>query len=507
MKEVIKKILREAILVEKTIDINDDVDLIYERYFKADIDQIQKTGFIEHGMFRRKTTNTSILKEETSKEADKIGRCLIQINYGHNYYNPYKSVLSISINPDAVNFVLKEAGGDLHKAKKYLNNMNKAKSLVQEFTEEKVKGSIHHELVHWIDNVTHNKHLNKTRMGIDTEEKRDLIDMHYLEINSQIHNIVQLKRKHSDIWDLLTFIEMIRLSPTLALIYDSTKIPKDIKMKWMMHLKKRMYREGLLGDHMYERQQSTILEKDDRCTRIAKRKYDTWPSAYASGAVVRCRKGEIWKDIKEDDIIDEKTDYSKEKDKGLHGWFERQGGEGKSSGWVDCNTCRKDPKTGRKKCKPCGREKGEKRAKYPACRPTPSACKTKGKGEKWGKKSKKNENVLRESRTMSAKEIADYITYLTPEVENVPDYFIRKIKASGDEFSLKKLKISDILEKDKDVKNYVDSGEDRYYGYDMNTDELYDPIVIFNDDVMDGYSRLSQLNKLGEEYVEAWTNK
>ena len=37
-----------------------------------------------------------------------------------------------------------------------------------------------------------------------------------------------------------------------------------------------------------------VTEKDDRCTRIAKRKYDTWPSAYASGAVVRCRRGEIW---------------------------------------------------------------------------------------------------------------------------------------------------------------------------------------------------------------------
>ena len=39
-------------------------------------------------------------------------------------------------------------------------------------------------------------------------------------------------------------------------------------------------------------------KKDDRCTRIAKRKYDVWPSAYASGNVVRCRKGEIWKDEK-----------------------------------------------------------------------------------------------------------------------------------------------------------------------------------------------------------------
>ena len=139
-------------------------------------------------------------------------------------------------------------------------------------------------------------------------------------------------------------------------------------------------------------------KKGDRCTRIAKRKYDVWPSAYASGAVVRCRKGKIWKGLKEeevDSIIDEeienyfkekKTDYSKEKKSGLHGWFSRQGGKGKSTGWVDCNTCRKDPKTGRKKCKACGRQKGEKRAKYPSCRPTPAACGTKGKGKKWGKK-------------------------------------------------------------------------------------------------------------------------
>ena len=41
--------------------------------------------------------------------------------------------------------------------------------------------------------------------------------------------------------------------------------------------------------------EGTIAEKDDRCTRLAKQKYDTWPSAYASGAVVRCRRGEIWK--------------------------------------------------------------------------------------------------------------------------------------------------------------------------------------------------------------------
>ena len=198
-------------------------------------------------------------------------------------------------------------------------------------------------------------------------------------------------------------------------------------------------------------------KKGDRCTRIAKRKYDVWPSAYASGAVVKCRQGKIWKGLKEselndiieeeitkaitkvlrdeggaagmdalvkgteaseeeiedaieaeekfikhtdgdiilkDDSLDEKKKKKKagtesSKESSLRDWFGRKGAKGKSSGWVDCNTCRKDKKTGRKTCKSCGRKKGEKRAKYPSCRPTPGACGEKGRGKSWGKKSAK----------------------------------------------------------------------------------------------------------------------
>lgn len=117
--------------------------------------------------------------------------------------------------------------------------------------------------------------------------------------------------------------------------------------------------------------------KSDRCTRIAKQKYDVWPSAYASGAVVKCRQGKIWKNesVDENELIEEKRDFSFEKNRGLKGWFDRQGGSGKSKGWVDCNTCKTNKKTGRKKCKSCGRQDGEKRSKYPRCRPTPSQCK------------------------------------------------------------------------------------------------------------------------------------
>ena len=69
----------------------------------------------------------------------------------------------------------------------------------------------------------------------------------------------------------------------------------------------------------------------------------------------------------------------------LRDWFKRKGAKGSKSGWVDCNTCRKDKKTGKKKCSACGREGGEKRSKYPKCRPTPAAC---GERGNYGKKAK-----------------------------------------------------------------------------------------------------------------------
>ena len=262
--------------------------------------------------------------------------------------------------------------------------------------------------------------------------------------------------------------------------------------------------EDKVSEEWQEKTMDKLEEKDDRCTRIAKRKYDVWPSAYASGAVVKCRQGKIWKDLKESGVISEETEESlirkitkvlrdeggaagmdalekgtesskkdiedaiddeeklvvhtdgdiilkdksiaeiikkidgkyvvypksggkrlgthdteegakkqlaaieiskqqneekkkagteSSKESSLRDWFGRKGAKGKSSGWVDCNTCRKDKKTGRKTCKACGRQKGEKRSKYPACRPTPGACGEKGRGKSWGKKAA-NENYI-----------------------------------------------------------------------------------------------------------------
>ena len=84
------------------------------------------------------------------------------------------------------------------------------------------------------------------------------------------------------------------------------------------------------------------------------------------------------------------TESSKESS--LRDWFGRKGAKGSKGGWVDCNA-----PDGSGGYKSCGRSDGEKRKKYPSCRPTPGACKEKGKGKSWGKKgSKKNEGLLYE---------------------------------------------------------------------------------------------------------------
>ena len=86
---------------------------------------------------------------------------------------------------------------------------------------------------------------------------------------------------------------------------NETSNPQDGKAAPYGSGYKKITKEDLLNlvaGTIYELKNQNTLEedKDDRCTRIAKRKYETWPSAYASGAVVRCRRGEIWKDLKED---------------------------------------------------------------------------------------------------------------------------------------------------------------------------------------------------------------
>ena len=175
-------------------------------------------------------------------------------------------------------------------------------------------------------------------------------------------------------------------------------------------------KEDLLDEKRKRKKKKKKKKKRDACYSKVKARYKVWPSAYASGALVKCRKvgaanwgtgGKKKKKRKNEslsledmireeiqNVLDEacwethkqvgmkkkdgrmvpncvpKEGLSKQElelEEDLKKWFSQN----KGKGWVDC-------KTG----KPCGRQKGEKRKGYPACRPTMAQCTEKGKRAK-----------------------------------------------------------------------------------------------------------------------------
>ena len=229
-----------------------------------------------------------------------------------------------------------------------------------------------------------------------------------------------------------------------------TQSVKDLAQKYINDVKRITQQLGLdfatISPEMSKMLQTSGIteakkKKGDRCTRIAKRKYKVWPSAYASGAVVKCRQGKIWKGISEH-MSDEQIDYAllleqleqievieeewskkykrsidcnnpkgfsqkahcqgrkkneeieiddelieeAKKKRAYKPNFSKEKEQGlhgwfarnKGKGWVNCRTGG-----------PCGRESADSGGKYPACRPTKAQCKSAGKGPLRKKKSSK----------------------------------------------------------------------------------------------------------------------
>ncbi len=167
--------------------------------------------------------------------------------------------------------------------------------------------------------------------------------------------------------------------------------------------------EVLLDEKKKKKKKKKSKGKKDACYHKVRSRYDVWPSAYASGALVKCRKvgaknwgnkskktneeleldEDMLEEIESEETLDEKKRKLSSKpssEKSLRDWFGRKGAKGSKGGWVDCNA-----PDGSGGYKSCGKSSGEKRKRYPACRPTPGACKKmKGsKGKSWGKKDAK----------------------------------------------------------------------------------------------------------------------
>ena len=252
MKDLIRNLLRENILSEKLTDIDADVNFLYDKYFKDDIDAIERTGFITSDMFNQSKIDTSILTSPDSIKSNELNPCTIKINPGSNFYGPKIKIIGVGYARGAYDFVINNGNGNIEKAIQHLQDSKQKISLSKEFTESKIKGSIHHELVHWIDDTLNNKHIEARVAKTLEKNTKNLngipVDATRMEIQAQIHNIKQLYNKHKEIWNEISFQDMLEMSPSLFSI--DNRLTGEIRLKWRKELKLRMNREGLLGKNM-----------------------------------------------------------------------------------------------------------------------------------------------------------------------------------------------------------------------------------------------------------------
>ena len=105
--------------------------------------------------------------------------------------------------------------------------------------------------------------------------------------------------------------------------------------------------------------EEVLKKKKDACYHKVRASYDVWPSAYASGALVQCRK-----------VV--AANWGKSKKKKVKKCSACKGHEydNVSKDWVSCSSCTDD----KKGTEPCGRKDASKGTKR-RCRPTCSACK------------------------------------------------------------------------------------------------------------------------------------
>lgn len=245
-EEVQGFLLREAL---ENVDI--DINRLYDIYFRDDIEEFQRTKKVESSMFQKHSTNTSILQTDICRKAHAQNPCEMNINYGINGYDPNKKIIYLSIHKSATELIKSEGG--LDKALKVIP-ITQHMSFKNEFTEHKIKGSINHELYHWLDDTLNNSHLQNrintaNEIGRDKYFKGKNVNTTKFEIQGQMGNIAQIKaatpEKEYNRW---SFNDLLSKSPTLLNIYRT--LPIEDRDEWMKNLFRRMHRENLLGNKM-----------------------------------------------------------------------------------------------------------------------------------------------------------------------------------------------------------------------------------------------------------------
>jgi len=267
----------EYIFMENLYNVQRDVNIIYNRFYKKLVDDVKNDRGIDIESYRDSSFNhllhqyplqsssdilfgglhSSDLVSPDCKKASKIKPVTIYVGVSSssNFYDFGDNFINISPNSYIFNLIV-SLGTKVAFERIPLKAVKRAKN---EITEFRIKASIAHELSHWIDNSLHSVMDNIAGnpikySGKDLSNKLLLrkhnVNATYYELQAQIHGIAQIKKVYRAQWDKFTLYDLFNAYTALHEVARSLASDPEELNQWLKDLVKRMSREGILGKNM-----------------------------------------------------------------------------------------------------------------------------------------------------------------------------------------------------------------------------------------------------------------
>jgi len=248
----------DGILIEATLNVDKDVDFLYKVAGFDKIAKAVKSGNakeLEAAIdFSHKEVKvpSSALKSKVSVKANKVNPITIRIggNVGGNYYNMVNHTIGFGVSEN-IAWVLRDNDYDMEKVMKDVGDQGRA--IRNDLLAPALKGSIAHELNHWIKDSLHGGFMLGAVQSYAKKRAKGKgvpnVNQTSFEIDSQVEAIRYIKRELGKrAFDKLSWEELAVTKPSLASNFIAwgrlTHAQFDDVMKLFI---KRMARENLLG--------------------------------------------------------------------------------------------------------------------------------------------------------------------------------------------------------------------------------------------------------------------
>lgn len=245
-------------LNEKTFNIRRDVDIIYNKAFKKYIDAVNVKGKIKNlPPIPVMILDSSILKGKEARESHKLNpiKIIISPEDSQFYYSPLKQKIVFGFPIyQYYKFSIEHINKEPTTFKNSINTFTKdsfnRKIIYKLYKEGNVKGTIAHELSHWINDSLHNRQLTKSVKKGDLLLGKKSSRATTIEIDAQIHALkTQREIVGKATWDTWSFDDLMEFGDSLKYNQMATRRTGEDK-QWQKDLLRRMEREKILGKNM-----------------------------------------------------------------------------------------------------------------------------------------------------------------------------------------------------------------------------------------------------------------